>query len=125
MLLEPSHLRRLHAVVPLLPIEVSRLADSGLPADLPNRYAVVSLLQNVRVRELRGFIVFRSSQPEENMPENSNFERPSFRGADQRKDRMMKRSRFTEEQVIALLREQEAALSTPEVCRKHGIRTAS
>jgi hypothetical protein len=28
------------------------------------------------------FIVFRSSQPRENNAENSNSERPSFRGAD-------------------------------------------
>src|SRR6185312_17558958 len=38
---------------------------------------------------------------------------------------MMKRSRFTEEQIIAVLREQEAGLSTAEVCRKHGISTAT
>jgi putative transposase len=37
----------------------------------------------------------------------------------------MKRSRFTEEQIIAVLREQEAGLSTAEVCRKHGISTAT
>jgi putative transposase len=35
----------------------------------------------------------------------------------------MKRSRFTEEQIIGILREQEAGLSTAEVCRKHGIST--
>jgi putative transposase len=34
---------------------------------------------------------------------------------------MMKRSRFTEEQVIGILREQEAGGKTDEVCRKHGI----
>ena len=33
----------------------------------------------------------------------------------------MKRSRFTEEQIIAILREQEAGSPTADVCRKHGI----
>ena len=37
----------------------------------------------------------------------------------------MKRSRFTEEQIIAVLREQGAGLPTAEVCRKHGISTAT
>ena len=33
----------------------------------------------------------------------------------------MKRSRFSEEQIIAILREQEAGAKTIEVCSKHGI----
>lgn len=33
----------------------------------------------------------------------------------------MQRSRFGEEQVIAILKEQEAGMATPEVCRRHGI----
>jgi putative transposase len=34
---------------------------------------------------------------------------------------MMKRSRFTDEQIIGILREQEAGGKTADVCRKHGI----
>jgi putative transposase len=37
----------------------------------------------------------------------------------------MKRSRFTEEQVIAILKEQEAGAKTTEVCRRHGISDAT
>jgi len=37
----------------------------------------------------------------------------------------MKRSRFTEEQIIAILHEQEAGAKTAEVCRKHGISGAT
>ena len=33
----------------------------------------------------------------------------------------MKRSRFSEEQIIAVLKEQEAGMATAEVCRRHGI----
>ena len=37
----------------------------------------------------------------------------------------MKRSRFTEEQIIGMLKEQEAGMPTAEVCRKHGVSSAS
>ena len=37
----------------------------------------------------------------------------------------MRRSRFGEEQIIAILREQEAGVATSEVCRRHGISDAT
>ncbi len=37
----------------------------------------------------------------------------------------MKRSKFSEEQVIAILREQEAGAKTADVCRRHGISSAT
>ena len=37
----------------------------------------------------------------------------------------MRRSRFGEEQIIAILREQEAGAATGEVCRRHGISDAT
>lgn len=37
----------------------------------------------------------------------------------------MKRSRYTEEQIIGILREQEAGVPVAELCRKHGMSDAT
>lgn len=37
----------------------------------------------------------------------------------------MKRSRFSEDQIIAVLKEQEAGMATVDVCRRHGISSAT
>ena len=37
----------------------------------------------------------------------------------------MKRSRFSEEQIIGILREHEAGSPTADLCRKHGVSSAT
>lgn len=37
----------------------------------------------------------------------------------------MRKSRFTEAQIIGILKEQEAGMPTAEVCRKHGLSPAT
>lgn len=37
----------------------------------------------------------------------------------------MRKSRFTEAQIIGMLKEQEAGMPTAEVCRKHGLSPAT
>jgi putative transposase len=41
------------------------------------------------------------------------------------KETDMKRSRFTEEQIIGVLKEHQAGLIAAELCRKHGISDAT
>jgi putative transposase len=42
-----------------------------------------------------------------------------------RKESDVKKKRYTEEQIIGILREAEAGMSVADVCRKHGVSTAS
>jgi putative transposase len=37
----------------------------------------------------------------------------------------MKKSRFTEEQIIGMIKEQEGGVKTADLCRKHGISPAT
>ena len=37
----------------------------------------------------------------------------------------MKRSRFSEEQIIGILKEQEAGAATGDLCRRHGVSSAT
>ena len=37
----------------------------------------------------------------------------------------MRKSRFTDAQVIGMIKEQEAGMATTEVCRKHGLSPAT
>ena len=45
--------------------------------------------------------------------------------SDLTKDGQMKRKRFTEEQIIAVLKEHEAGAKTADLARKHGISEAT
>jgi putative transposase len=38
---------------------------------------------------------------------------------------LMKKSRYTEEQIIGILKQDEAAMKTADLCREHGISAAT
>ena len=57
--------------------------------------------------------------------ENSSFDWLNLAGAGHDKDQGMKRSRFSEEQIIGILKEHEAGISVADLCRKHGVSDAS
>lgn len=52
---------------------------------------------------------------------------PYLKGESSSKGRLdqMRKSRFTEEQIIGMINEQERGLTTAEVCRKHNISPAT
>ena len=37
----------------------------------------------------------------------------------------MKKSRYSEEQIIGILKQSEAGVKTPDLCREHGISAAT
>src|SRR5579871_3892472 len=85
-LLQPAHLIRQQPVILLLPVEIRRLADPGLAADLRHRNPVTALLQNerlLRVRKLRRLHRFPLLPSLRKPPENSTQKRSSFLGSDQ------------------------------------------
>ena len=85
--LQPAHLVRQQTSIPFFPVEVGRLTDPGLAADLRNRRAFLALLQDERLSRASvnfdAFIVLRSSPSQGRLAENSSFKRSSFQGAEQ------------------------------------------
>jgi hypothetical protein len=61
---QPPHLGQQQAIALLLPIEVGRLADAGLAADIRHWHSVGALLQDKRLLDVRKSLClhrFRSS----------------------------------------------------------------
>ena len=68
--------------MPFLPVEMGRLADPGLAANLGYRRAFLILLQDKRLccasMNINAFIVRASSPSQGMLAKNSSFERPCF-----------------------------------------------
>ena len=83
-LLQPLHLGRQQPAIPLLPVEIGRLADPSLTADLSNLRAFLTCLRmNAFCASVNFdvFIVLNSSPSREMLAENSGFKRSSSQGA--------------------------------------------
>ena len=85
--LQPTHLVGQQPAIALLPVEVGRLTDPCLAADLRNRRSFLALLQGERLSRASvnfdAFIVLSSSPSREMLAENSSFKRSSSQGAEQ------------------------------------------
>jgi hypothetical protein len=82
-LFQPSHLGWQQTVVFLFQIEVGRLADAGLAADISHRHAVSAMLQNERLLGVRKSRCFRRSpllptgkSARKTLPKNDPVSRP-------------------------------------------------
>ena len=48
-----------------------------------------------------------------------------FRGGQNKRIQTMRKNQFTEKQIIAILAEQERGMTTADVCRRHGVSSAT
>ena len=75
------------SLILLTPVEVGRLADPCLAANLGHRRAFLALPQDERLSRasvnLDAFIILSSSPSQGRLAENSSFKRSSFQGAEQ------------------------------------------
>ena len=124
-----ADLRRPQVGVFALPNVESGLAHSELAAYISDRGAALRLPQRVGdlfVQNLERFIVLFSpglgGRLVEDFESNSSpvLNRPQKRGSGQW-ERTMKARRFTQEQIIGVLKEAEAGAKTKDLCRKYGI----
>ncbi|MBG6210077.1 hypothetical protein IWQ49_004756 [Labrenzia sp. EL_126] len=80
------HLRRQQTRLFLFPVEIRRLADPSFPAQIRDRLAVFTLLDDerfLRVREAQCFHQFRPFPAKETVAKNSNHEWQENRASEQ------------------------------------------